>query len=107
MSILDKIEAEGQKALTWTEHAANWLVGRIAQGSASLHSLEASSPYVAEAIGAGLAKAQAAGIPVGAFENAGEAVLAAAKAMAANLSVPTGPVPPSTPAADPASPSGS
>ena len=89
MSILDKIETQGREALTAVEHGAAWLVGEAAQYRTALADMEASSPMVADALAAGVAFAQAHGVPVVAIENAGAAVLAAAKAFAGELT--TGP----------------
>lgn len=88
MSLIETLEEKGHEALTAVEHAAAWLVGKVATADVSLHALEASSPLVAEAIAMGEASARAHGIPIDAIENVGEAVLDAAKALAAGLSQP-------------------
>lgn len=88
MTIIETLEAEGHKALTAVQHAAAWLVGTVATADTSLHALEATSPLVAEAIAIGEAAATAHGVPVAAIENAGEAVLAEAKTLAAGLAQP-------------------
>ena len=85
MSILAKIETEGRSVLTAVEHAAAWLVGRVAQAEQSLQTLEASSPLVASAIEAGEAYAASHGVPVAAVENVGDAVLAAARTFGSEL----------------------
>lgn len=99
MSIITTLETEGQKAWTAIEAAGAWLVGVVAQTEHTLTSLEASSPLVAEAVAAGEAAATAHGVPVVAVENIGEAVITAAKELAAGLTVP----PPATQAKDSAS----
>lgn len=86
MTILTKIEAEGRAALTAIEHAAAWLVGAVATGRHDLSTLEKDSPIVADAIAAGEAAAAAHGVPVAAIDDAGAAVLNAAKDLAAGLS---------------------
>lgn len=106
MSIIDTLENAGKSALTAVEHAAAWLVGKAAQADASLHQLEADSPLVAEAIAAGKAAAESHGVPVDAIENAGLAVLGAAKNLAANLTKTASPVP-SIPPVPPPAPAGS
>lgn len=87
-TIIEKLETLGHEALDAVEHAAVWLVGKIATASQSLHDLEASDPLVGEAIQAGIASATAHGVPVAAIENAGDAVVAAAKTFAAGLAQP-------------------
>ena len=88
MSLFEKIENVGHECLTAAEHGAAWLVGQVACAQASLATLEASSPLVAEAISAGIASANAHGVPVGAIENIGDEVLAGAKQLAASLASP-------------------
>lgn len=99
MSIITTLETEGHKALTAIEHAGAWLVGAVAQAEQSLTTLEASSPLVAEAVAAGEAAATAHGVPLVAVENIGEAVINAAKELAAGL---TAQPPPPPAAAEPA-----
>jgi hypothetical protein len=91
-SIIEKLETAGHEALDAVEHAAVWLVGKIAVSSESLHDLEAASPWVTQAWAAGVASAEAHGIPVTAIENVGAAILTLAKTFAAGLSQPA-PVP--------------
>jgi hypothetical protein len=98
MTIIQKLEAFGHKCLTAAEHGAAWLVGMAATGSADLNALEKDSPLVGEAVQFGIAAAQAHGVPVGAIEDAGADVLAAAKQLAAGLAAPA-------PVAVPVSPS--
>jgi len=87
-TLFDKIETVGHEFLSAVEHAAAWLVGKVASADTSLHALEAASPLVAEAIAAGEASAAAHGIPVVAIEGAGETVLGLAKQLAGSLSAP-------------------
>jgi hypothetical protein len=101
MSILDKIESTGQKSLTWVEHAAAYLVGKVAQAETNLNTLEADNPLVKEAIDAGVAKANALGIPVNDIENAATAVLQTAQDLANNLTTPAAPTPAPAPNPDP------
>jgi hypothetical protein len=100
MSIITTLEAEGHKALTAIEHAGAWLVGAVAQAEVSLLSLEKSSPLIAEAIAAGEASATAHGVPIVAVEDGFNAVMAAAKELAAGLTQPPAPAAPA--AANPA-----
>jgi hypothetical protein len=85
MTLLDKVEAEGQAALTAVEHGAAWLVGKAAQSATALSGLEASHPMVAEALQAGNAWAAAHGVPVAAISTAAASLLAAAQAFAGEL----------------------
>jgi hypothetical protein len=98
LSIVEKLEQLGHEALTAVEHAAVWLVGKLAVANASLHDLETTSPWLRSAWDAGLASATAHGVPVVAIENVGEAILTAAKEFAAGLSQPA-PTAPTLPAA--------
>ena len=84
-SILTKLEDVGRSGLTWIEHGAAYLVGAAAAAEQSLQSLEAASPLVKVAIDAGRAAAMSHGVPLDAIEGAGDAVLEAAKALAAGL----------------------
>jgi hypothetical protein len=88
MTIVQKLEQIGHEGLTAVEHAAVWLVGKVAVAEESLTTLTASSPLISEALAAGIASAEAHGVPVVQIENAGETVLAAATAFAASLSQP-------------------
>lgn len=87
-TIIEKLETFGHEALDAIEHGAVWLVGMCATAETSLHNLIGSSSLVQAAIAAGEASATAHGIPVLAIENAGEAILAAAKSFAAGLAQP-------------------
>ena len=87
-TLFEKIEAVGHEALTAVEHGAAWLVGTVATAEQSLSTLEANSPLVKTAIDAGIASAQAHGVPVGAIETIGEEILALAKQFAGSLTAP-------------------
>jgi hypothetical protein len=91
VSIIEKLENFGHETLTAIEHGAVWLVGKLAVATDSLHALEADSPWLALAWNAGVASATAHGVPVAAIEDAGSAILAAAKNFAAGLSQPAPP----------------
>ncbi len=95
LTIIEKLEQFGHETLTDLEHAACRLVGDITMASTALDELEATSPLVRVAIDAGIASANAHGVPLTLLANAGEAVLALAKELAASLSQPA-------PAASPA-----
>ena len=95
MTIIETLETEGHEAMTAAEHAAAWLVGKIAVAEQSLASLEADSPLVAEAIAAGEASAVAHGVPLPAIKTLGGEVLTLANELATGLSS----LPPVAPAA--------
>ena len=92
-SIIDTLEIEGHAGLTAAQHGAAWLVGELAKGETALSSLEANSPWIASAVQAGIAAANAHGVPVATLEGIGEEVLALAKELAAGLSAPAPGVP--------------
>ena len=88
LTIVEKLEQLGHEALDAVEHAAVWLVGTVAKGEESLTTLTESSPLLLAAWNAGVASANYHGIPVLAIENAGAAILAAARAFADGLAQP-------------------
>ncbi len=94
-SIILKLEELGHESLTAVEHSAAWLVGRAATTTQSLTDLTESSPLVKQAWVSGVASATAHGIPVAEIEHVGEAILSAARQLAAGLSQPA----PTAPAA--------
>jgi len=88
ISIITKLENFGHEALDAIEHGAVWLVGEVSQTTDSLHELGTTRPWLVEAWNAGLAAAEAHGVPLGAIsgiEDVGAAILAAAKTFAAGL----------------------
>ena len=76
----------------------NGLCRRIGEPRRYL-SLEADSPWIAAAVQAGIAAANAHGVPVATLEGIGEEVLALAKELAAGLSAPAPGVPATPPPA--------
>ena len=60
-SFFEKIEQEGQSALSAIEQGASWLVAAVASSSANLHELEESSPLVKQAVFMGTSLATAHG----------------------------------------------
>jgi hypothetical protein len=88
MTIIETLEMFGHAQLTNVQHAAAWLVGKVAWGEASLQTLEKTSPLVALAMAAGEASATAHGVPIVAIEGLAGEVLAMAKELAAGLAGP-------------------
>jgi hypothetical protein len=88
LTIIETLELRGHTALSAIQHAAKWLVGTAATESINLHDLVGSNAWVQQAWASGVKSAEAHGVPVVAMENAGEAVLAAAKDLAAGLAAP-------------------
>jgi hypothetical protein len=85
-TIIQKLETVGHESLDAVEHAAAWLVGKVAMCGESLQTLEKSSPLFAEAWTAGVTAAEAHGVPVVEVEDVFVAVMTAAKTLAAGLS---------------------
>jgi hypothetical protein len=85
LTIVERLEQVGHEALTAVEHAAVWLVGKLATAETSLLALEADSPWLAEAWAEGVKSAEFHGVPVAAIENVGAAIMTAAVSFAAGL----------------------
>ena len=85
MSLLATIIDDGTAALSAVEHAAAWLLGKLATGETALHQLTVESPLLSEAVVVGEAMAAAHGVPIAAIEGVGEKVLAATHAFATDL----------------------
>lgn len=92
LTIVEKLEQLGHEALTAVEHAAVRAVGFAAKAETSLKTLLADNVYVRDLWDAGVASANAHGIPVTAIEDIAGEILAAAEAFIASLTQPP-PVP--------------
>lgn len=106
MNVIETMETEGRKALTWLQLAALRLVGESAKAGAYLGEMESEHKLVKVAIDAGIAEAEAHGLPVEAIEDAGAKVIAVAKEIAAELAPPTVAALPALPAPSTANPGG-
>ena len=82
-SIFAKLGVFAETADAALAHAAGWVLAKLSVVQEDAAAMTAAHPLIAEAVVAAKAYAVAHGIPTGALENAGEALLALAQKIAA------------------------
>jgi hypothetical protein len=82
-SIFAKLGVFAETADAALAHAAGWVLAKLSVVQEDVATMEATHPLIVEAIASAKAYAVAHGIPTGALENAGEALLALAQKVAA------------------------